>query len=71
MRWILAIATGLLLAACGRNDAGSTPLPTKEGTIGRVQQGLEKADQDAAKRRAEIDQVGEPDEGKKALSTGY
>lgn len=47
------------LAGCARDEApAATPLPTKEKTIGCVQQQLEKADEDAAKRREAIDAVG-------------
>jgi hypothetical protein len=60
----------LVLAACSRPGSNDTPLPTKERTVGRVQQGLQKADEDAAKRRAEMDKVGEPDESKPAKSIG-
>ena len=53
---ILTAATGaMLLAACSKDDSASTPLPTREKTIGRVEQSLQKADEEAAKRRAEID----------------
>jgi hypothetical protein len=60
-------------AACSRPGSGDTPLPTKERTVGRVQEGLQKADDEAAKRRAEIDKVAEPDETKpgKSISSGY
>jgi hypothetical protein len=70
---LLVIALSLALAACSRPGSGDTPLPTKEGTIGRVQKGLQKADEETAKRRAEIDKVGEPDESKpgKSISSGY
>ncbi len=54
-----AAATALLLVGCPRSDpmSKSTPLPTKEGTIGRVNKGLEQADQDAARRREQIDKA--------------
>lgn len=67
------VLSAILLTACGRPEPAGTPLPTKEGTIGRVQKGLQQADEDAAKRRAQIDQVGEPDETKpgKSISSGY
>jgi hypothetical protein len=69
----LVAATLAVLAACSRPGSGDTPLPTKERTVGRVQEGLQKADDEAAKRRAEIDRVGEPDESKpgKSISSGY
>ncbi len=69
MRLLLVLAV-LTLAACSRPGSNDTPLPTKERTVGRVQQGLQKADEDTAKRRAEIDKVGEPDESKPAKSIG-
>jgi hypothetical protein len=48
----------LVLCACSRPEPVSTPLPTKQGTIGRVNQGLEQAEKDAAKRREQADRVG-------------
>jgi len=57
--WVLAsIATvsgALPLTACSRDEPAATPLPTREKTIGRVEQSLQKADDEAAKRREEID----------------
>ena len=57
--WVLtfctAVSGGLLLGACSRDEAAATPLPTREKTIGRVEQSLQKADDEAAKRREEID----------------
>lgn len=44
----------LLLVACGGKPE-QTPLPTRDKTIGRVEDQLKKADEEAAKRRAEID----------------
>lgn len=72
--WVVMLALGL--AACGRPEPVSTPLPTKQGTIGRVNQGLEKADEEAAKRRAEVERApggGDTSEDKptKSISAGY
>ncbi|MCE2971717.1 MAG: hypothetical protein LW847_16145 [Burkholderiales bacterium] len=44
----------LLLAGCSGKPE-DTPLPTRDKTIGRVEDQLKKADEEAAKRRAEID----------------
>jgi hypothetical protein len=57
IRWIAAVlfSVSLLALGCSRGDAPATPLPTKEKTIGRVQQQLEKADEETAKRREAID----------------
>ncbi len=49
----------LCLSACSRPEPVATPLPTKQGTIGRVNQGLEQAEKDAAKRREQADRVGD------------
>lgn len=49
----------LCLAACSRPEPVATPLPTKQGTIGRVNQGLDQAEQDAAKRREQADRAGD------------
>lgn len=70
---LLVAAPLAVLVACSRPGSGDTPLPTKERTIGRVQEGLQKADDEAAKRRAEVDKAGEPDETKpgKSISSGY
>jgi hypothetical protein len=43
-----------LLAAC---QPQSTPLPTREKTIDRAKDDLQKAQDEAAKRRAEAEQV--------------
>lgn len=69
----LVAAPLAVLVGCSRPGSGDTPLPTKERTIGRVQEGLQKADDEAAKRRAEIDKAGAPDDGKpgKSISSGY
>lgn len=53
---VMAVALALLVA-CGKSEPVATPLPTKERTIGRVQEGLQKADEEAAKRRAAIDEA--------------
>jgi len=50
--WLLLIAVA---AGCSRPDTAATPLPTREGTIGRVQEGLEQADKDAARRREQVE----------------
>jgi hypothetical protein len=46
-----------LVVACSRPEPVTTPLPTKQGTIGRVNQGLELAEQDAAKRREQVERA--------------
>lgn len=68
---IALVMLALVVAACTR-PGGDTPLPTKEKTIGRVQQGLDQANQDAAKRREEAERAADP-EGKpaKSISSGY
>jgi putative hemolysin len=76
MRNACVVMLALGLAACSRPEPVSTPLPTKQGTIGRVNQGLEKADEDAAKRRAETERAaagGDTGEDKptKSISAGY
>lgn len=54
MRVLLAAtATVTLLCACGRPD--STPLPTKQTAIDPVLKKLDAADQQAQKRREEMD----------------
>lgn len=56
---VILFGVALLAAGCMRTDApASTPLPTKEKTIGRVQQQLQKADEETAKRREAIDAAG-------------
>ena len=55
----IVLAVAPLAAGCTKSDApASTPLPTREKTIGRVQQQLQKADEETAKRREAIDAVG-------------
>lgn len=55
----VVLAVALPAAGCSRTDApASTPLPTKEKTIGRVQQQLQKADEETGKRREAIDAAG-------------
>jgi hypothetical protein len=44
-----------IVTACGKSEPASTPLPTKDKTIGRVQDSLQKADDDAAKQRRQIE----------------
>ena len=74
-----ALAALTALTACSRPEPAqpaSTPLPTKDGTIGRVNKGLDQAEQDAAKRREQIERASEggaADEGKpgKSISSGY
>ena len=67
----------VIVAACGRPEPSSTPLPTKAGTVGRVNQGLEQADQDAAKRREQLERAGAgstegaEDKPTKSISAGY
>lgn len=70
---LLALMLAGVLTACSRSEPVSTPLPTKEGTIGRVNQGLDKADQDAARRREELERAAEGAEDKptKSISAGY
>jgi hypothetical protein len=46
------LGAAALLAAC---QPQSTPLPTREKTIDRVQDDLRKAQDEAARRRAEAD----------------
>jgi hypothetical protein len=48
------IGMAVLLAACGGKPQ-DTPLPTRDKTIGRVEDQLKKAEDESAKRRAEID----------------
>jgi hypothetical protein len=77
MRNACVLMVALLgLAACSRPEPVSTPLPTKQGTIGRVNQGLEKADEEAAKRRAEVERASggadnAEDKPTKSISAGY
>jgi hypothetical protein len=76
MRNACLVMLALGLAACSRPEPASTPLPTKQGTIGRVNQGLEKADEDAAKRRAEVERAtgsssDSEDKPTKSISAGY
>lgn len=68
-----AISLALLLTACSRPEPVATPLPTKEGTVGRVNKGLDQAEQDAAKRREQIERAAEGGEDKpgKSISSGY
>ena len=55
MRYPFAVfALAGLLAAC---QPQSTPLPTREKTIDRAKDDLQKAQDEAAKRRAEAEQV--------------
>ena len=49
----------LCLSACSRPEPAATPLPTKQGTIGRVNQVLDQAEKDAAKRREQVDRAGD------------
>ena len=52
--------SGLLVvvcAGCSRPEPATTPLATKEGTIGRVQKGLDQSEQDAAKRREQLERA--------------
>lgn len=59
IRRVIVVGVALLAFGCTRSDApAATPLPTKEKTIGRVQQQLQKADEETAKRREAIDAAG-------------
>ena len=51
----VACAATLVVAGCSREERNSTPLPTRQTTIDRVHKGLDAADQDAAKRRQELE----------------
>lgn len=60
MRALIVVA--LLLAACSREPAtdappAATPLPTKATTIDRAQQGLDAAQAESARQRAEIERA--------------
>jgi Tfp pilus assembly protein PilF len=72
-RAVLALLVLLLASACSRPESESTPLPTKERSIGRVQQGLQKADEDAARRREQLERAteGADDKPAKSISSGY
>ncbi len=50
---LAAVCAALLLAGCG--PEGSTPLPTKQTTIDRVNKSLERSREDADERRRAID----------------
>ena len=52
---VLVCAAAIAAAACSREERTSTPLPTRQTTIDRVHKGLDAADQDAAKRRQELE----------------
>ena len=54
-RLVLACAAALTAAGCSREERAATPLPTRQTTIDRVHKGLDAADQDAAKRRQELE----------------
>ena len=54
-RLVLACAAAVVAAGCSREERTSTPLPTRQTTIDRVHKGLDAADQDAAKRRQELE----------------
>ena len=45
----------VLVCVAAREERSSTPLPTRQTTIDRVHKGLDAADQDAAKRRQELE----------------
>jgi hypothetical protein len=56
----MAAACLLALPACGpREEAASTPLPTRQTTIDPVNKKLDAAQQDAEKRRAEVERAGQ------------
>ena len=62
MKFWLVIFLAAWLVACGKQEPASppsTPLPTKEKTRGRVQDTLQKADEENAKRRAQVEAVEE------------
>ncbi len=75
----VALIALMALTACSRPqpaEPASTPLPTKDGTIGRVNKGLDQAEQDAARRREQIERASEgaaADDSKpgKSISSGY
>lgn len=55
----LVMSAGSLLWGCGpRSEPSSTALPTRQTTIDPVVQKLDAAQQEAEKRRAEIDVIG-------------
>ncbi len=54
----LLLACLVALASCGKPEPAATPLPTRDGTIGRAQDGLDKAQEVASRRRAQVDQAG-------------
>lgn len=57
--FVIGIGAALVAFGCSRNETpAATPLPTKEKTIGRVQQQLQKADEETTKRRDAIDAAG-------------
>ncbi len=55
---IVPVLCAAIIAACGQTEPASAPLPTKDKTIGRVQDSLQKADDDAAQRRRQIEDSG-------------
>lgn len=54
----LVMSAGSLLWGCGPREPSSTALPTRQTTIDPVVQKLDAAQQEAEKRRAEIDVIG-------------
>ena len=55
----LVVSAGSLQWGCGpRSEPSSTPLPTRQTTIDPVVKTLDAAQQEAEKRRAEIDGIG-------------
>lgn len=60
MRPVLSLLAGcaVALASCGKPEPAATPLPTRDSTVGRAQDGLKKAEEEAARRRARIEEAG-------------
>ncbi len=50
---VAALTIGLL--GCTPRETSSTPLPTREKTVGKVEKGLDTAAEEAAKRKAEVE----------------
>jgi hypothetical protein len=62
MRALPALLLVLAVVACSREPAAepppaATPLPTKQTTIDRAQQGLDAAAAESARQRAEIERA--------------
>jgi hypothetical protein len=54
----LLLACLVALASFGKPEPAATPLPTRDGSVGRAQDGLDKAQEKAARRGAQVDQAG-------------